>query len=196
MDLKNFVYVKEKVFSKEFCDNLIKDFESVSDLHNVGQSGSGVNHDIKNSFDIDLMDFEMFEKYVTEICDGFNMVVKESLDSLPFQNRFEPYHFMLVNNDTTYYNLQMQKYDMGKGHYNGYHWEADTLKNSIRQFVFILYLNDVEKGGETEILYGQQFITPKAGSVLCHPAGFPFVHRGLVPESSDKYIVTTWLNFS
>ena len=61
MDLKNFVYVKEKVFSKEFCDNLIKDFESVSDLHNVGQSGSGVNHDIKNSFDIDLMDFEMFE---------------------------------------------------------------------------------------------------------------------------------------
>jgi hypothetical protein len=40
MDLKNFVYVKEKVFSKEFCDNLIKDFESVSDLHNVGQSGS------------------------------------------------------------------------------------------------------------------------------------------------------------
>ena len=42
----------------------------------------------------------------------------------------------------------------------------------------------------------KQVITPKAGSVVCHPAGFPFVHRGLVPESSDKYIVTTWLNFS
>jgi len=196
MNLKDFVYVKDNVFTKDFCENLIKDFESVPELHNVGQSGSGIDHTIKNSSDIDLMDFPLFENYVKEICDGFNMVVKESLDSLPFQNRFEPYHFMLVNNDTTYYNLQMQKYVMGKGHDHGYHWEADTLQNTIRQFVFILYLNDVEKGGETELLYGQHFIKPKQGSVLCHPAGFPFVHRGLVPESSDKYIVTTWLNFT
>ena len=57
-------------------------------------------------------------------------------------------------------------------------------------------LNDVEEGGETELMYEKSFTKPKAGRVLVHPAGYPFVHRGLTPISDDKYIITTWLAYS
>jgi hypothetical protein len=197
MDLKDFVYVRDNVFSKEFCEELIKDFESKPERLNAGRSGAGVNLEIKHSLDLNLMGFpELEEKYVDVIFSGFNDTVYEFMYSLPYQNRFEPYHFMFNNNSTSYDACQMQKYLKGQGHYNAYHFEADQLSTTKRQFVFILYLNDVEKGGETELLYGLHKTKPKQGSVLVHPAAFPFVHKGHVPESDDKYIVTTWLSFS
>jgi hypothetical protein len=197
MDLKDFVYVRDNVFSKEFCEELIKDFESMPENQSEGRSGAGINFDIKKTMDMNLMDYpKLREKYVDVIFSGFNDTVYEFMFSLPYQNRFEPYHHIFNNNNTTYDTCQMQKYVKGEGHYNAYHFEADQLSNARRQFVFILYLNDVDKGGETELLYGLYKTKPKQGSVLVHPAAFPFVHKGHMPESNDKYIVTTWLSFN
>ena len=196
MDLKDFVYVRENVFSKEFCDQIISDFELRPESQQQGQSGAGIDHQIKNSFDLNLIDQpDMNQKYVKTIFKGFNETVREFMESLPHQNKFDPFHFMFNNNQTKYDVCQMQKYIKGKGHYNAYHFEADQLSTSARQFVFILYLNDVDKGGETELLYGTIKTKPQAGSVLVHPAAFPFVHKGHMPISDDKYIITTWLSF-
>jgi len=197
MDLKDFVYVRDNVFSKEFCEELIADFEALPDNQFVGRSGAGVNFNIKKTMDMNLMDHpKMKEKYVDVIFSGFNDTVYEYMFSLPYQNRFEPYVHIFDNNNTSYDTCQMQKYVKGEGHYNAYHFEADQLMNSKRQFVFILYLNDVDRGGETELLYGLHKVKPRQGSVLVHPAAFPFIHKGHMPESSDKYIVTTWLSFA
>ena len=75
--------------------------------------------------------------------------------------------------------------------------EAENYPSSDRAFVFILYLNDVEEGGETGFLFkeGNDWfkVKPKTGRLIIHPAQFPFIHKGYMPESSDKYILTTWL---
>lgn len=56
----------------------------------------------------------------------------------------------------------------------------------------LIYLNDVEDGGET---YFNQFdlsITPKAGRVVLFPSTFPYSHEARLPRSGNKYVLVTW----
>ena len=79
----------------------------------------------------------------------------------------------------------------------GYHvWHIEHGKgfeNEPRAFVFSIYLNDVEEGGETEFLHFSKRVKPKTGRVVIWPAGFPYVHRGNPPLSGEKYILTSWM---
>ena len=57
----------------------------------------------------------------------------------------------------------------------------------------MIYLNDIEDGGETEFQYQRRRISPSAGTVVFFPAGLTHVHKGnLVLGEQDKYIVTGW----
>ena len=79
----------------------------------------------------------------------------------------------------------------------GYHvWHIEHGKgfeNEPRAFVFSIYLNDVEDGGETEFLHFSKRVKPKTGRIVIWPAGFPYVHRGNPPLSGEKYILTSWM---
>ena len=79
----------------------------------------------------------------------------------------------------------------------GYHvWHLEHGKgfdNEPRAFVFSIYLNDVEEGGETEFLHFSKRVQPKTGRIVIWPAGFPYVHRGNPPLSGEKYILTSWM---
>jgi hypothetical protein len=59
----------------------------------------------------------------------------------------------------------------------------------------MLYLNDVEDGGETEFLYQRMRVKPKQGTLLIWPAGFTHTHRGNPPLSNNKYVITGWSEF-
>ena len=79
----------------------------------------------------------------------------------------------------------------------GYHvWHIEHGKGfdyEPRAFVFTIYLNDVEEGGETEFLHFSKRVQPKTGRIVIWPAGFPYVHRGNPPLSGEKYILTSWM---
>ena len=79
----------------------------------------------------------------------------------------------------------------------GYHiWHIEHNKgfySEPRAFVFSIYLNDVEEGGETEFLHFSKRIKPKTGRIVIWPAGFPYVHRGNPPLKGEKYILTSWM---
>ena len=96
---------------------------------------------------------------------------------------------------TTFASLPVQRYTKGTGHYNAWHHEGGTFKMSRRYFALLVYLNDVEEGGETEMLYTGQKIKPEKGKLLVHPAGFPYIHKGNMPLSNDKTILISWLVF-
>ena len=79
----------------------------------------------------------------------------------------------------------------------GYHvWHIEHGKgndNEPRAFVFSIYLNDVEEGGETEFLHFSKRVKPKTGRIVIWPAAFPYLHRGNPPLSGEKYILTSWM---
>lgn len=95
--------------------------------------------------------------------------------------------------------VQMQKYDQGSGNY-GY-WHCETYPDNAqaealhRAFLFMVYLNDVAEGGETDFFHQQRSLKPQAGTLVIAPAGFTHTHRGQVPRSGDKYILTSWILF-
>jgi len=79
----------------------------------------------------------------------------------------------------------------------GYHvWHVEHgrgFENEARAFVFSIYLNDVEEGGETEFLHFSKRVKPKTGRIVIWPAAFPYLHRGNPPLSGEKYILTSWM---
>ena len=79
----------------------------------------------------------------------------------------------------------------------GYHvWHVEHgsgYENKARAFVYSIYLNDVEEGGETEFLHFSKRVKPKKGRIVIWPASFPYIHRGNSPLSGKKYLLTSWM---
>ena len=71
-------------------------------------------------------------------------------------------------------------------HAENVHWNLES-----RTMAWMVYLNDVEEGGETEFLYQKLKVKPKKGTVLIWPGGYTHLHRGN-PPMSEKYIATGW----
>ena len=82
-------------------------------------------------------------------------------------------------------------YQKEQGFYNPH---MDDSLNNPRIFSFILYLNDVEEGGETYFEHFKVSIKPKAGSLLMFPANFSYLHGAKIPQSNDKFVIVTWFN--
>ncbi len=79
------------------------------------------------------------------------------------------------------------------GGYHLWHYENSSYYYGQRDVVWMIYLNDIEEGGETEFRYQARRIKPTAGTVVMWPAGFTHVHRGgLLCGDKDKYILTGW----
>ena len=94
---------------------------------------------------------------------------------------------------TGFRSLQIQKYTAEDKGYPAVHIEAGP--DHINKYLaMIVFLNNVEEGGETVFPMGGTAITPETGKVAIWPTGLPFYHCGNKSES-DKYIITSWFEF-
>ena len=84
----------------------------------------------------------------------------------------------------------LQKTEPTQG-YHMFHGENINWNLHNRTMAWMVYLNDVEEGGETEFLYQQRKIKPEKGTVVIWPGSYTHLHRGN-PPMSDKYIATGW----
>ena len=75
--------------------------------------------------------------------------------------------------------------------YHAFHCEDLTYDCQQRHLAWMIYLNDVEEGGETEFLYQCRRIKPKRGLGAIWPGQFTHLHRGN-PPMSTKYTLTGW----
>lgn len=95
-----------------------------------------------------------------------------------------------------YKQIKIQKTKPAEG-YHVWHVEQDFNENNLnRVLVYTIYLNDIDKGGETEFLLQKKRVEAKKGRICIFPAQFPYVHRGNPPLETDKYIITSWLTSS
>ncbi len=98
--------------------------------------------------------------------------------------------------------INMQRYTKGSGGYHHWHSEHyphpnDSKQRSLhRVLLWLIYLNDVEEGGETEFFFQQAKVKPAQGSLVLAPCGFTHTHRGCVPVSNDKYVLASWVMYN
>lgn len=175
----------------ELCELIIHLFEN-SDSKVEGKIHSGLNKDFKITTDLNIINRGKEWGFINKI------LLKEIAEKLPqyykdINTEESPGKFVFYSE---YYNLNtfnIQKYQKNQGHYK-FHDDTGVLKedNSSRILTYLWYLNDVEKGGETEFYNGLK-IKPKQGTLLLFPSTWTYLHRGCVPVSNDKYIVTGWV---
>lgn len=97
--------------------------------------------------------------------------------------------------------INLQHYTKGQGGYHHWHSEHyphpnDPQQKSLRRvLLWLIYLNDVPEGGETEFFYQQAKVKPTQGSLVLAPCGFSHTHRGCVPTSNDKYVLASWVMY-
>jgi len=95
--------------------------------------------------------------------------------------------------------INLQWYRAGEGGYPYWHCELyprDAAGETLhRHLLWTLYLNDGFAAGETEFLFQQRKVAPRAGDLLIAPTAFTHTHRGNRPEGGDKFIATSWILF-
>lgn len=89
--------------------------------------------------------------------------------------------------------FQVQKYDKSAGYYREH---TDSFPGSVNERVLaaIIYLNDVEFGGETNFPVHGVKVKPVQGRICLFPAVFTHPHESCVPITGDKWIISSFIN--
>ena len=75
------------------------------------------------------------------------------------------------------------------------HVDVGDYASAKRFLAFLVYLNDVEEGGETNFLGINKKLKPKRGRGIIFPPLWMVPHQGQPTISEDKYIFSTYLNY-
>lgn len=86
---------------------------------------------------------------------------------------------------------QLLHYPSGEGFYRPH---IDSGPKMQRVFSAVLYLNDIEIGGETYFNYFDISVSPKEGRLVIFPANYIYKHEARPPLSDDKFALVTWFN--
>jgi len=220
--MNDFIEVYDDALSAQFCQRMITVFDNSPHL-TQGKAGGRVDTTKKLSTDLYLNEHRDYAALLQEITQVTTRYVAKYMEKYRFAliaplaltlqhpQTGKPVALTHENFDEiaqgktedlmkSLYRLgkiQAQKYEKGSGNYNYWHCEVYPMaphnEQLHRSMLFMFYLNDVLDGGHTEFFYQNRAIAPKAGRMVIAPAYFTHTHRGCVPVSNDKYILTSWV---
>jgi len=191
-----FIFTKEVALKPEICREVINQFEK-SPHKNPGfisDSEGRILNDaskIKKSTDISLHPEQLSDPIWGDL-------LRTIVDTVYFGLRDYKIRY-----GQALYNLpdleicqliNIQRYLPNEGFYE-YHDENISDNNKERVLVWMIYLNDVTDGGETEFLFQGIFERPTEGKLVIWPADWTHFHRGIPSPTQTKYIITGWLSF-
>ena len=190
-EFKNFIGIYENAFTDKECKDAIELFEK---YNKCGYTYSRTMQE-GNSYFKDDSSVNISPSLELDWDPGF---IKS------FHNRFYDYIYPIYNHQYPVLEIfsehkskyiKIQKTAPSQG-YHIWHSEYDSSPSGRdRVLSWILYLNDIEDGGETEFLYQSLRFKPKTGTFILFPAYFTHTHRGNPPLSEIKYIATGWIEF-
>lgn len=196
---ENYFYINNNSISKETCQEIINFFEMETTKYE-GITAGGLNKQIKDTTDF-LMPTKNEDtkwKRIRTLLDkeldrNIKKYVKYINDLVSVDEETSPFKYKVFDEVVSYETIQVQRYIKNKGRYI-YHndFQSDWDKKKYRIITFLWYLNDVEEGGETEF-WNTHRVKPETGKLLLFPATWTYPHRGMMPISNDKYIMTGWI---
>lgn len=163
----------------DFCRNIINFFETTKEIPKIK-----VNNQSKE-------DIEMCVYDTTNT--SINLFKTEILGECYYQY-CKKYEYC-ISREVCSSILKIQKYNPNQS-YKSWHSERNNLDpmNISRHLVWMIYLNNVNDGGETEFYYQKIKIKPEVGKILIWPCDWTHTHRGIASKTETKYIMTGWFN--
>ena len=183
----NFIEIYDDVLSEEQCKQIITEFELDKINQEAGRCGDGVVETIKKSTDI-----------VHDIDDGSltSSIISSAL-SKPLERYKKKYpeidkHLQrwAINE-----NVSLMKYEPNQ-YYHYVHCENDGPKRyPKRVFAWMIFLNNIKKGGGTKFIYQKTTIKAVEGDFYMWPAYWSHFHTGVNAPKETKYILTGWCSY-
>jgi len=183
VNLNKLIQVYDNALEENVCDFLINLFEQVPDKQ------ERVDNDRKPNFtqfnltencningEVEEVHNHLIQKTFHYRNEYYGMV---DARVFPEQHAFEQYRIKRYSNDGN------DEFDT--------HVDVTDYSNARRYLAFLWYLNDVDEGGETRFV--DMMIKPKKGNLLVFPPLWMFPHAGLIPISSPKYLLHTYLHY-
>jgi len=187
----DFIYINENSIPLDLCKEIIDIFENEPNKYK-GVTRNGQNDKIKKTMDYSI------NININETSAWFNVnkfLYEELSKNLKIfnNNLCEKYGKTFFNQNFCDTCFLMQKYDKNEGVFI-YHDDFSMVNDMKmhRVITYLWYLNDVDEGGETEFC-GDFKIKPTAGKLIFFPASWCYPHKGIMPLSNNKYIITGWL---
>jgi hypothetical protein len=190
--LNDHIGIFDNYFPDALCDKYLKFFEKIklSEPNIFGRHKRDnlklatdehfylINEHYENDFNLTYIGGD-FQKIFWEEC------YPKYIEKYPILEKFNRHRI---------FSLKVQETKKGQG-YHAWHTEMMGAGYRNRFMVISLYLNTVEKGGETEFLNQSLRISPVKNRLVVWPATYTHVHRGNPPLSGTKYIITGWIEF-
>ena len=188
----NFIEIYDNIFSQEECTNIINYFEDMRShnlIFNRPTNIIGPKH-----YQEDETHYLMHPDSL--LLNKAHPIISTVINNVSncYQQYVQEYSILESSKPHGITSVRLQKTPVGGGYHN-WHYENDGRLESHRVITFTVYLNTVDKGGETEYLYQHQRCDAKLGRVVIWPAGYTHPHRGNPPLSNEKYIATGWLEW-
>ncbi len=172
-DITDFIGVFPESVDPNLCNDLCHYFERVE----VVSKNSRRDYSVQ---DTRLLLDSFLPKDAKSLMEFVNLCLSSYVNEFPYLK------------DSSYISslCLLQKTEPTQG-YHMFHSENIEWNEQPRTMAWIVYLNDVPVGGETEFLYQKRKLKPQRGTVVIWPGSYTHLHRGN-PPMSDKYIATGW----
>jgi len=189
VNINNFIGVYDNYITPEECDKAITLYENQNKFNNtinrIGSEQSSILQKQDQQFFVNENNIEVWWESLKPMMVNFDLAWNHYVQNTGADAAYGmPFY---------YTSLKIQKTLPTEGYHVWHTEHGKGHDNEARAFVFSVYLNDVEEGGETEFLHFSKRVKPVTGRIVIWPAAFPYLHRGNPPLSGKKYILTSWM---
>ena len=187
------IFLYKNALSEQLCNDMWSFFYTHVDKTEQGSTSGGFMPSTKNTLDFDR-DSVSFSDSEREQYLNFDKLIYESLRpaTAEYIKRLDTVQKCPNLRDTGYL---WQMYRKGEGfyreHVDGDQWSPAVLD---RVLAVVIYINTVEQGGETYFRFQDVNVKPEQGAVCIFPAHWMYPHQAMVPMSSDKLIISSFIN--
>ncbi len=186
MDLRHYVRTYDAALPADFCAKLIASFHQSQPYQTDNGAGvrAGLDRSAWTELNVSALADPAFKGFFMEqvriALDRYNADIGLSAP-VPWRPRIA--------------DLRIKHYSAQAGQGFQPHFDACDEETG-RYMVLLWYLNDVAEGGQTRFIDLDMDVTPRTGRLLMFPPYWMYMHAAIPPVSGDKYIISTYLEFT
>ena len=169
---------------KDVCEDIISRFERDSRRH-PSRTATRANPLVRSGTMLDIPLYPEWE----DVCTLVTRITRQRLDD--YVRRYPSLQSLARPENCYITGPALERIDPGQGY--GFHIDAGPGGTHDRFLSGLLYLRDVNEGGQTEFPYQWLRVTPTAGMLVLFPPFWTHLHRGMSPVSGTKYNITNFV---